>query len=542
MKPSLLFCLPNPKLLTYFLLCFATFRTSGQQPWIEVPTPDPSETRNMLRDITGTSSNDVWTVGSYETTPGNMKNLILHWNGSAWQSFPNTDQSSTLNDLWGVTALTSNDVWAVGAKNINANTDAQLIHWNGSSWTHTNLPVNPGGSYLDGIAAIAANDIWAVGGQAGSPTRPSYTIHYDGSSWTEVSAPNVGAFRNAFYDVDCIAANDVWAVGHYGHQYGDYHAMAQHWNGSNWTNVALPPNITTPLGELYSVTMIASDDVWALGSTLTGSLLMIHYDGNSWEEMPTAGSSGGAVVYNGVNTFSVGYRISQWDGNSWTVIDSINQVEYPTLGSAVAFANGDVWAAGVSGDPELLTFVYRSDPAQTLAVSMTDYRITKEDNYAVIEWTTSSETNAGEFVMERSADGLQFYAVNKINAAGVPNRYRLVDDSPPAGKNFYRLKLIDFDGTETIFPIVVLSFDHSDAFTVYPNPVNQPTVNISLPGKGRSQLLLSNQMGQEVMRWNIEDGDDAVELNLPIGLSGGVYFLTLVDGDNVKARKIFIEN
>ena len=540
MKPSLV---SKAQKINYMTLIFAISSVCAfaQQAWIEVTTPDPSETRNMLRDIGGTSSADVWTVGSYETTTGIMKNLVLHWNGSDWQIFSGTDKSSTWNDLWGVTAITSNDVWAVGAENTAANTNSQLMHWNGSSWIHTNLPVNPGGSYLDGIDAIATNDIWAVGGQSGSPTRPSYTIHYNGSNWTEVSAPNVGTYRNAFYDVDGISSNDVWAVGHFGNSYGDFHAMAQHWDGSTWTNSALPANVTTPLGELYSVTMITTNDVWALGSTITGGLLMIHFDGSAWSEVPTAGSSGGAVVARNDDVFSVGYRISEWNGSNWTIIDSINQVEYPTLASAIAFPNGDVWAAGISGDPELLTFVYRTDPLQgPLAVSMSSYSVIKEGNAALMEWRTESETNTKEFVMERSQDGLTFIPVNRIAATGKAHNYMLIDESPLPGDNYYRLKLVDLDGSITLFPMKLLHFKNVKSFSVYPNPIFDGTINISLRDAGEYYLTLYDQMGQEIERWRISDDVTLMQLNITSGLTSGMYFLTMTRGDMVWSEKVII--
>src|SRR6185369_16575762 len=100
---------------------------------------------------------------------------------------------------------------------------------------------------------------------------------------------------NWFESVDGIAANDVWAVGRKSDSYGDFHAMVQHWDGSIWANFSLPPAVELPIGVMESVTMIASNDVWALGSTVTGELLMIHWDGISWTEVPTTGSAGGAI-------------------------------------------------------------------------------------------------------------------------------------------------------------------------------------------------------------------------------------------------------
>jgi hypothetical protein len=497
----------------------------------------------MVRDIGGTSSNDVWIVGSYETaTPGNMKNLVMHWNGTSWQSFAGTDLSTTLNDLWGVTAISSNDVWAAGSYNTPSNTKAQLMHWNGSSWTHTVLPTNPGGSYLDGIDAISANDIWAVGGQAGSPTRPSYTLHYNGSSWTEVSAPSIGIFRNAFYDVDGINANDVWAVGHYGNTIGDFHAMAQHWNGSAWTNFTLPANVSGPIGELYNVSMIAANDVWALGSTITGDMLMIHYNGTSWSQVSTTGATGGAFAPRPGELFAVGSRISQWNGSNWAIIDSINQVEYPTLVASVTFSNGDIWAGGISGLESMNTFVYRTSAAP-LSVKLGLYDVSKTGTTATIQWNTLEEINTDRFILERSHDLLTFIPIQETPAFGRAHHYKLSDTSPLPGSNYYRLKVIDIDGLITLYPIRKLTFENNnlDALTFYPNPVQGQEVQLHLPGVGERTLFLTDAMGQKIMRWVIQIEENDKRIFLPDGLAPGLYVFTLADGKEIWSEKMMVD-
>ncbi len=534
----------NSKIFACLFFIFASVTVHAQQQWVEVETPDTSATRNMLRDISGTSSNDVWTVGSYETTtPGNMKNLVMHWNGSSWDIYNGTDLSTTLNDLWGVTAIATNNVWAAGAYNGPSYTRAQLMHWNGSAWSHTSLPDIPGGSFLDGIDAYTATDIWAVGGKVGSPTRPSYALHYNGSAWNEVTVPNVGIFRNRLYDVDCISTNDVWAVGTYGDSYGDFHAMAQHWNGSNWTNVSLPADVYSPIGELYSVTAIASDDVWALGSTITGELLMIHWNGSAWIEMPTAGGQGGAVAARGEDVFSVGGRISQWDGNSWSVIDSINQVSYPTLISTVTFSNGDIWAAGISGLEGFYTFVYRTVPQAPLAVQMSSYAVTRWDTKAVMQWSTTSEINADRFVMERSTEGTQFTMIDQVAASGSAHQYQLIDPLPLTGINYYRLKLVDLDGSVNVYPVKYLNFDTHEAksFAVYPNPVQGDVVNISLEGEGKRMLVLYNHLGQEVKKWSVDTDVTDMQLSLPAGLASGTYIISMITGKGVRSESVMVE-
>lgn len=647
MNNSTLRCVSIFKYAAALIILLTSRDAFSQQAWTEVPTPDTSTTRNMLRDISGTSSTDVWTVGSFEATPaGNMRNLIMHWNGNAWQIIPNTDLSISLNDVWGVSAIAPNDVWAAGMQNNYANTRSQLLHWNGTTWTHTFLPNITGGSYLFSIDAITTNDIWAVGGQAGSPTRPAYTVHYNGSTWTEITAPNAGIFRNAFNYVDGIASNDAWAVGHYGNNYGDFRPMAQHWNGSTWTNIALPATVVSQLGELYTVTMIASNDVWAVGSTLTGYLLIIHWNGTSWTEMPTLNCPGGKIVARGPDLFAIGSWISQWNGSGWTVNDSLNQYYNTSLGAAVSFSNGDIWTAGTNYVTGFTNLVYRTanatpqflhgstqalntplnslpknidellkvldadisqvvtytlltapshgtisglpDTAITnagiaisagvsytpvpgysgadqflvkvsvgpltsqstinvnvflpLPILINAYSITRVGATAILRWTTTSEINTKEFLMQRSADGIRFTTVSRINAYGSGHSYSLVDPSPLPGLNYYRLQLVDMDGRLTDFAIKVLNFDNSELrpFAVYPNPVIGKVANVWLNATGDYVLSLYDPLGLQVMTRNVTGTVLPLRINLPESLKPGVYILTLIKDKLLWSEKIYI--
>jgi hypothetical protein len=333
------------------ILLLISTQSFGQLGWTEVPTPNPSPTRNMVRGISGTSSADVWAVGSYEETlagpPYNVQNdLLLHWNGNSWQQSPALHLSTTLDDLFDVEAISTNNLWAVGNYN-DVSTRAEILHYDGTTWTNYPVPFIPGGSYLYGITAISATDIWAGGGRVGSPTRPAYTMHYNGSSWTEVAVPIVGSYRNAFNDIHGIASNDVWAGGHYGNSSGDYRALMMHWNGSAWVNVPLPASITAQLGEVLTLKMVAANDVWAQGYYHAGGGFEIHWNGSTWTEVIPANNAGGAyAVLSSNNIYAVGDEIDHWDGAAWSQADALAQINYPSLGSAVVFPNGEIWAGG----------------------------------------------------------------------------------------------------------------------------------------------------------------------------------------------------
>jgi len=349
----------------FILVAYCSFAQLG---WVQVQSPNPSTTRNMIRGISGTSSSDVWAVGSYEEVfnfnPYNVENdLILHWNGTGWQQYPAMQLSTTLDDLWDVEAIAVNNVWAVGMYNDFATTRAELLHYDGNSWTNQPLNFIPGGSYLNALHSISATDIWAAGGKSGSPSSPCYVLHYNGSSWSEIPVPTIGSYRNTFNDIHGTSSNDIWAAGNWGDHYGDFHALLMHWNGSNWSNVSLPSNITSQLSEMLSVRMVDANDGWAMGYYLAGGMFKLHWDGTNWTEVtPTNGGGGAFAVLSTNNVFSVGGEISHWDGSGWTIVDPLTQLSYPSLGSTVVFSNGEIWAGGrtVDASNNFHSLIYRS--------------------------------------------------------------------------------------------------------------------------------------------------------------------------------------
>src|SRR5262249_46375021 len=130
-----------------------------------------------------------------------------------WQIVPSPNQSTSLNGLFGVAAVSSNDVWAVGhyANDIASASQPLIEHWEGTIWSIVTSPHGgSGNSNIYGVAAVSSNDVWAVGGYGGQ----TLVEHWDGTAWSIVPSPNQGT-GGYLYGVTAVSSNDVWAVGSY---------------------------------------------------------------------------------------------------------------------------------------------------------------------------------------------------------------------------------------------------------------------------------------------------------------------------------------
>src|SRR6266496_1995642 len=152
--------------------------------------------------------------------------------GGGWNVVPSPSTGSPNNYLFGVAAIASNDVWAVGAYGVLGISAQQLIeHWDGSSWRRVVSPSLAGPNELLAVSAVAANDVWAVGGY--NSGGQALIQHWDGSTWSVLTHPNPGTF-NRFFGVAAVSSNDVWAVG-VTSSGGLSETLVEHWNGTSWT-------------------------------------------------------------------------------------------------------------------------------------------------------------------------------------------------------------------------------------------------------------------------------------------------------------------
>jgi hypothetical protein len=330
------------------------------EPWTVAKAPGPSYAV-ALNGVSGTSSTDVWAVGSpyFVTLP-----LILHWDGSAWTEVP--PQPRVDATLYAVEAITPSDAWAVGV----LGELSVAEHWDGQTWRRVTTP-RPGTiQYAIDVAAISSSDVWSVGffsdqERGGGP----FTMHWGGQSWSFVHAPNGTLGTNVFLAVSAASADDVWAVGSQ-EESSNYQPLIEHWDGSAWTVVPAAPPPTGTTNFLYGVEAISANDVWAVGSYGARPTvpLLEHWDGSAWSRLEAPFLTGSLNVLYAVSAASpydvwaVGehdpgpfpgdYRTLtlHWDGTAWNEIRAKSPGVNADFSDVVAISSDDVWAVGAFYD------------------------------------------------------------------------------------------------------------------------------------------------------------------------------------------------
>jgi len=294
--------------------------------WTTLATPNRGNYSNEIFGTAALSPTTAWAVGSwYDVASAAPRTLVERWNGAAWTTVTSPNSTSFYNELRDVDATSATDAWAVGYANGSSGVNGAprnplAMHWNGAAWSIVATP-QPGIQSRDlyGVKAFSAGDAWAVGWYyEANFTADALALHWNGSAWSQVATPGPGTRGNALTAVSGAAANDVWAVGYYNDTTdarGLTHPLAMRYNGAAWVNTPMPQ--TSAGGYLRSVTAVSANDVWAVGSKNGYSTpVAYHWDGSAWAEVPTAapGGSGGNNLFYGVagtasgQVWAVGYK------------------------------------------------------------------------------------------------------------------------------------------------------------------------------------------------------------------------------------------
>ncbi len=340
-------------------LLLAPAVAQAQAAWSVVPSPSPGPSVNDLNGVASISANDVWAVGDFINASGASQTLIEHWNGTQWSIVASPNPSAFHNVLRGVTAIATNDVWAVGWFNNAQDIPRTLIeHWNGSSWSVVTSPNGSKGSnFLFGVTAVSSTDVWAVGEFNNTSTL---TEHWNGHTWRVVSSPNGGTRDNVLNGVTAVSATDVWAVGDFLDSTSTSHTLIEHWNGKKWSVVA-SQNPVTGSNTLNAVQAVSASDVWAVGQTSTQTLIE-QWNGTQWSVVASPNLTGnnllrGVAIVSASDIWTVGFVISsvgeqtlieQWNGSSWSIVSSPNPSSLQNILDAAAAdpSSGQAWAVG----------------------------------------------------------------------------------------------------------------------------------------------------------------------------------------------------
>jgi hypothetical protein len=162
-----------------------------------------------------------------------------------------------------------------------------------------------------------------------------------------------------------------------------------------------------------------------------------------------------------------------------------------------------------------------------------------------LDWNTKQEVNAGHFDIMRSNDGSVWNTIGSVKAKGyatTESDYSFTDMKPASGINYYRLKLVNLDGSFGYTDMKVVRSSIVTNISFFPNPATD-YVNISLGELSAKQttVRLINQAGQVLQEKTVAAGSATI-VSFPVqNYKGGLYILSIASADGThESSKLLI--
>ena len=275
--------------------------------------------------------------------------------------------------------------------------------------------------------------------------------------------------------------------------------------------------------------------------------------GNLNVKFSVSNGSGGSTNVNASNLYSVPndhafhtYRF-KYDSNTGigqvSVDGSVVYTYTGTAGRALYWTGaGDVTIGaqmdGTGTNVAVLDdMLIQSVPVSgALPLKLISFTAQPQTNAVALSWTTTQEEQMSRIIVERSADGITYSLLATIQPKGsytATTAYSYTDVAPLSPVGYYRLKMVDLDGSYTYSEIRTAGFGSgSGAASIgcFPNPATDHItvrINNGVAAQYRYTLIALNGAVQQTNTVMLSGGTQQVTLSLKKDMAPGVYMLQL---------------
>ncbi len=238
-------------------------------------------------------------------------------------------------------------------------------------------------------------------------------------------------------------------------------------------------------------------------------------------------------------------RVVQWDDGTsqWTNKGGTN------FSAGNTQSRGTFDATSTTSFSRKIVTLGSIDVANPLPVSFLAFMGRTENGVNILRWSTASEKNNDYFELERSIDNAEtFELIGTLAGKGTSqtlSSYTFEDREAQIGKNYYRLKQVDFDGTITYHPDLVLLELESKGdfldFDVFPNPVEDQLINLKIFKNNNEPVQIRFYDVNGKICLTHEDSLLSFQLQTD-RLSSGVYIIEIVQGFRRVTKRVVIKD
>lgn len=210
--------------------------------------------------------------------------------------------------------------------------------------------------------------------------------------------------------------------------------------------------------------------------------------------------------------------------------------DFSTTGATESVAATNI---ALTGSPIFLT------PSVMIPVELVSFSGEAQKGQNVLTWKTATERNTAFFEIEKSLDGRTFTHIGKINAAGetnTPQYYSFADDNSAQTVGvayYYRLRIVDKDGSERFSNIIALSVVSKMTYTVFPNPFDKTlTVSVQTSEPETVSIFMTDLSGRIVYQSILSIDKSGIFEVSTENLPNGLFFIKIKGKNETVVQKI----
>jgi|GEM_PF-6283909 len=196
--------------------------------------------------------------------------------------------------------------------------------------------------------------------------------------------------------------------------------------------------------------------------------------------------------------------------------------------------------------PAFSSFFLKTVAGGLLPVTCSNFNYKAADGKVQLLWSTQTETNAKEFALQRSSDGVNFTTIATITASGNSNNLKNYQYSDAVRNNetvYYRLQQTDKDGKQQFIcrTLKVNMVGKAQLFgNAYPNPaISMVTIDMLKPFIGKADVQIVNVLGQVLQHQSfyLQASDAQLRINTQ-SLKFGTYSVRIITSGGVQVQQI----
>lgn len=300
---------------------------------------------------------------------------------------------------------------------------------------------------------------------------------------------------------------------------------------SNWNHIAITSNGTVTKIYINGVEKVSTSMSWA---SLSNSGQMFRMGGNTQSPV---------VYYTGkmdeVRIWNTARTASEIANNYLTEIDATTSglVAYYNFNQGIADGtntalttvidytgtnNGTLTDFALSGS----TSNYAAQNTNLIALPLKWHRFSakKQNQNVLLEWSTASEQNTKDFIIQHSNNSTHWKNIGTLNAAGNSHTilyYDYLHRTPENWDNFYRILQRDLDGKSSSSEVRMVSFENkSDNFKIMGNPISDGQLKLAV----HASCFATLYSPEGTLLWSkyFTTGSHSINMN---GCAKGVYLL-----------------